>query len=214
MRVILFPIYLDLKDKTCLLVGGGQVAERKIENLLDYGLNMRVVSPEATRRIQEWAQQGIVNWQLRDFNEEDLSGVFIAFVATDNNNVNHSVVKACRKAGVLVNAVDDPPNCDFYVPSIIRRGSLVLAISTEGKSPYFARRLREELEITITPEYGEFVDMLGDIREEIKEKVPDISMRKEVFASLVYSEILDLLQAGEKEKARERIEACMSSWRD
>ena len=106
------------------------------------------------------------------------------------------------------------PNCDFYVPSIVRRGSLVLAISTEGKSPFFARRLREELENTISPAYGEFVEIMGDIREEIKEKVPDITVRKKIFESLVYSEVLDLLKAGEKDKARERIEACMSSWLD
>jgi len=214
LRAILFPIYLDVKAKTGLVVGGGQVAERKIENLLDYGMNIRVVSPQARARIQEWAEQSIIQWQARDFCESDLQGVFLAFVATDNNSVNQAVVEACRKTGVLINAVDDPPNCDFYVPSIVRRGSLVLAISTEGKSPFFARRLREELENTISPAYGEFVEIMGEIREEIKEKVPDITVRKKIFESLVYSEVLDLLKAGEKDKARERIEACMSSWRD
>ncbi|MDD2510425.1 MAG: bifunctional precorrin-2 dehydrogenase/sirohydrochlorin ferrochelatase [Syntrophomonas sp.] len=214
MKVILFPIYLDLEAKTCLIVGGGQVAERKIENLLDYGMDIRVVSPQAREGIQQWAEEGIIQWQARDFSESDLPGVFMAFVATDNSNVNQAIVEACRKAGVLVNAVDDPPNCDFYVPSIVRRGSLVLAISTEGKSPFFARRLREELENTISPAYGEFVEIMGEIREEIKEKVPDITLRKKIFKSLVYSEVLDLLKAGEKDKARERIEACMSSWLD
>lgn len=197
-----------------MIVGGGQVAERKIENLLDYGMDIRVVSPQAREGIQQWAEEGIIQWQARDFSESDLPGVFMAFVATDNSNVNQAIVEACRKAGVLVNAVDDPPNCDFYVPSIVRRGSLVLAISTEGKSPFFARRLREELENTISPAYGEFVEIMGEIREEIKEKVPDITLRKKIFKSLVYSEVLDLLKAGEKDKARERIEACMSSWLD
>lgn len=175
---------------------------------------MRVVSPRITARLQELVGQGVLEWAERDFEETDIVGVFIAFVATDNNQVNQKVADTCREAGVLINAVDDPPNCDFYIPSIIRRGSLVLAISTEGKSPYFARRMREELEDSITPAHGEFVAMMGEIREEIKENVPDIEQRKEIFKSLVYSDILDLLKAGEKEKARERIRACMSSWRD
>lgn len=210
----LFPIYLDLSGKNCLIIGGGQVAERKVENLLDYEVNVIVVSPEAEEPIKQWAQEGIIVWRAREFEEADLEEVYMVFVATNDGLVNQTAVELCRQKGILANAVDDPPNCDFFIPSIIRRNSLVLAISTEGKSPLFARRLREELEDLITPVYGEFVDILGEIRSHIKDIVPDIELRKKIFQSLVDSDILDLLKAGEKERARERIKQCMSFSQD
>ncbi|MDD2619506.1 MAG: bifunctional precorrin-2 dehydrogenase/sirohydrochlorin ferrochelatase [Syntrophomonadaceae bacterium] len=208
----LFPIYLDLSGKKCLVIGGGPVAERKVENLLDYGVNIKLVSPQVEKKIEQWAEDGIITWLPREFEETDLKEVFIVFVATNDGSVNQTAVELCRQKGILANAVDDPPNCDFFIPSIIRRDSLVVAISTEGKSPLFARRLREELEQVITPEYGEFVTILGEMRIRIKEIVPDIELRKKIFQDLVDSDILILLKAGEKQKARERIEQCMSSW--
>ena len=136
----------------------------------------------------------------------------MVFVATNDMDTNRMVAKWCRERGILVNAVDDPPNCDFYVPAVVRRNSLVVAISTEGKSPMFARKLREQLEELIGEEYGEFVDFLGEQREPIKQAVRDIEERKKIFAALADSDILDLLKAGERERAKERMEQCMSSW--
>lgn len=210
----LFPIYLDLKGKNCLIIGGGQVAERKVENLLNYEVNIKLVSPEVENRIREWSRQGIINWIAREFEKADLEGTYLVFVATDDGKVNRRAAELCRQKGIMVNAVDDPPNCDFFIPSIIRHKSLVVAISTEGKSPLFARKLREQLENTITPVYGEFVEMLGEYRSIIKEAIPDINKRKVVFQQLIDSDVLDLLKAGEEEKARERIYQCMSSWLD
>ncbi|MDD3268204.1 MAG: bifunctional precorrin-2 dehydrogenase/sirohydrochlorin ferrochelatase [Syntrophomonadaceae bacterium] len=208
----LFPIYLDLSGKHCLVIGGGPVAERKVENLLEYEVNIKLVSPQVEIRIKQWAQEGTIVWLPREFEELDLEGIFMVFVATNDGLVNQRAVELCRQRGILANAVDDPPNCDFFIPSIIRHDSLVVAISTEGKSPLFARKLREELEEVITAEYGEFVDILGDLRIRIKDSVPDIELRRKMFENLVNSDILNLLKAGENEKARERIEECMSSW--
>ncbi|MEN6350487.1 MAG: bifunctional precorrin-2 dehydrogenase/sirohydrochlorin ferrochelatase [Syntrophomonas sp.] len=210
----LFPIYLDLKGKNCLVVGGGQVAERKVENLLAYEVNIKVVSPAVEGKIREWSRQGIIEWVIREFEEADLEGSFIVFIATDKEGVNHRIAELCRLRGIMVNAVDDPPNCDFFIPSTIRRQSLVVAISTEGKSPLFARKLREQLEEIITAEYGEFVEMLGELRSLIKQSIPDIDKRRRAFQALVDSDVLTLLKAGEKEEARERIDQCMSSWLD
>ncbi|MEN6325287.1 MAG: bifunctional precorrin-2 dehydrogenase/sirohydrochlorin ferrochelatase [Syntrophomonas sp.] len=208
----LFPIYLDLSGKNCLVIGGGPVAERKVENLLEYEVNIKIVSPQVEKRIKEWSLEGSITWLPREFEEHDLDGIFMVFVATNDGSVNQWVVELCRQRGILANAVDDPPNCDFFVPSLIRHNSLVVAISTEGKSPLFARKLREELEEVITPEYGEFVEILGELRTRIKNDVLDIELRRKIFENLVNSDILSLLKAGEKEKARERIEQCMSSW--
>ena len=210
----LFPVFLSLSGKKCLVVGGGRVAERKIADLLECEANINVISPTAGDSIQLWSNQGLISWQAREIEVSDLDNVCMVFVATNNMDANRLVVSWCRERGILVNAVDDPPNCDFYVPAVVRRNSLVVAISTEGKSPMFARKLREQLEGFIGEEYGEFVDFLGEQREPIKQAVNDIEKRKRIFEALVDSDILDLLKAGERERAKERMEQCTSSWQD
>ena len=210
----LFPIYINLQNKRCLVIGGGQVALRKVENLLEYEADITVVSPRAEKGIAMLAQQGVITWHKRQFAEDDLADSFLVFIATDDNSINVYIGQLCKKEGILVNAVDDPPNCDFYVPSVIRRNSLVLAVSTEGKSPLYAQKLRRELEEIITEAHGKFVDLLGEQREIIKTKVEDIRIRQEIYKALVCSDALELLQAGEEEKARERIGECMSFWLD
>jgi len=196
------------------VIGGGQVALRKVENLLEYEAEITVVSPRAENGIEMLAQQGVIIWHKRNFAENDLLNVFLVFIATDDNSVNQYIGQLCSREGILVNAVDDPPNCDFYVPSVIRRGSLVVAVSTEGKSPLYAQKLRRELEDTITEAQGRFVDLLGEQREIIKTRIIDIDTRQEIYKALVNSDVLDLLTAGEEEKARERIRECMSFWLD
>ncbi|MGI5920832.1 MAG: precorrin-2 dehydrogenase/sirohydrochlorin ferrochelatase family protein [Syntrophomonadaceae bacterium] len=210
----LFPVFLNLYHKNCLIIGGGKVAERKAGDLLLYDARIKVVSPYAGDQIRHWSEQGVLSWEARVFRESDLKDVFLVFLATDDRVLNKRIVELCREKQILVNAVDDPPNCDFYVPSLVRQKSLAIAISTEGKSPLFAKRLREELEQIITYEYGEFVDLLGKVREQIQAEVSDITERKRILTSLVYSDILELLKAGEKEKVRERIEQCMSYSQD
>ncbi|MGS0764140.1 precorrin-2 dehydrogenase/sirohydrochlorin ferrochelatase family protein [Syntrophomonas curvata] len=212
--VHLFPIFINLAGKNCLVIGGGQVAERKVENLFSYDANIMVISPEAGENMRRWFNQGLIDWQAREFIDSDLDHVFLVFVATNDVLVNRGIVEQCRQRGILVNAVDDPPNCDFYVPAVVRRNSLVVGISTEGKSPMFARKLREQLEELIGEEYGQFVDILGEQRDYIKQVIPDIETRKKVFQALVDSDILDLLKLGDGERVKERMEECMSSWRD
>ncbi|MGI6435191.1 MAG: precorrin-2 dehydrogenase/sirohydrochlorin ferrochelatase family protein [Syntrophomonadaceae bacterium] len=210
----LFPIFLNLQDKTCLLIGGGVVAERKIATLLEYGTRVRIVSKAITAQIEQWHRENRVEIALRDFCEEDLEGVFLVFAATNDSDVNRKVSQCCREKEILVNVVEHPEQGDFFVPSILRRDDLTVAISTAGKSPAFARRLRRELEAIITPAYGEFVDLLGEVRRCLQEQVPDIRRRKQILESLVYSDILDLIQVGDKDKAKEKIRQCMSFWQD
>lgn len=205
----LYPIYLNLQDKKCLIVGGGKVAERKAETLINYGAHVKVVSPHVKESIKIWQRQGKLAVLERVFRFEDLEEIFLVFIATNNAKLNKEVADLCRTKGIPVNAVDDPPNCDFYVPSVLRRKSLSLAISTEGKSPLFARRLREKLEKIITEDYGEFVDIMGELRPIIKNSSLSENERREVFLELLESDILALLEKGEKEKVKERIEKCM-----
>lgn len=210
----LFPIYISLYNKSCLIVGGGLVAERKVSNLLDYGANVLVVSPQVTPVINDYAEKGLITLIKRTFKPDDLEDMFLVFIATDNSDTNQFIADLCRDKKILVNAVDDPPNCDFFVPAVVRRGSLAVAISTEGKSPMLARHLRMELEDYFIDVYEEYVDLLGEYREVIKNNVPDINVRRKIFAALVNSDILDLLKAGERVLARERVEQCISSWQD
>lgn len=209
----LYPIYLNLAKKSCLIIGGGSVAERKAASLLEYGAHVKVVSPLAEPNIIAWADQDILQWYAREYAENDLDGAFMVFIATDDNALNKEIADLCRQRGILVNAVDDPPNCDFYVPSVLRRGSLAVAVSTEGKSPLFAARLRRQLETLITEEYGNCVDSLGQIREELKKSSLDINQRKQILEQIVDADLLGLLQAGRYEEAEERINQCMFSWR-
>lgn len=210
----LFPICLNLQDKTCLVVGGGRVAERKIASLIDYGARVRVVSNNITARIEQWQRDERVQVSIRGFSEEDLEGVFLVFIATDNREINSTISRICRSRGILANVVDDPELCDFLIPSVLRRGSLLLAVSTEGKSPAYARKLRRELEDIITPSHGELVDLLGEVRTYLHSQVPDINIRKQIIESIVYSDILNLIQVGEKDRVKEKIRQCMSFWQD
>lgn len=206
----LYPICLNLEGKNCLVIGGGLVSERKVSTLLEYGAQVAVVSPEVTGAIREWGQQGLVQISLRTFQEGDLEGVFLAFIATNDSQLNGRVATSCIQKGILMNVADDPLRCDFFVPATLRRDALSLSISTEGKSPAFARRLRKELETMITPAYGEFVELLGRIRDELQIQESDIGRRKQILEKLVYSDILDLMQAGEQERVKEIVRQCMS----
>ena len=207
-----YPIFVNLEGKNCLIIGGGKVAERKAATLLDYKANIRIVSPQVGDTINKWSQENLLSWRKGEFRESDLKDIFMVFVATDNQKITEYVVQLCRSRGIMVNAVDDPPNCDFFVPSILRQQSLVIAISTEGKSPMFAKRLRKELEELITPAYGELVELLGEQRDFVKKNIHNICERGKLFEEMVYSDALELLKIGEKDKARERIKKCISSW--
>ena len=210
----LYPIFINLADKMCLVVGGGKVAQRKIETLLEYKAQVLAVSPGVTDRIKYWAERKLITWKSRLFEPSDLEEVFLVFIATGNSRTNKEIAALCRDRGIMVNAVDDPENCDFYVPAILRRDSLCIAVSTEGKSPLLAAKLRNELENMIPAEYGDWVEILGRLREEIKCSDLDISQRQQVFSDLVYSDILDLLIQGRKQEAEERITSCMSCLRE
>lgn len=209
-----YPIYLNITDRSCLVVGGGKVAQRKIETLMEYGARITVVSPEVESAISQWAREEKLNWVKGSFDPALLQGVLLVFIATNQAETNREIADICRSEGVLVNAVDDPPNCDFFIPSLLRRDSLSVAISTEGKSPMFAAWLRRELEELIPPEYGEFVEIMGKLRDRVKDEEQDINKRRKIFEALIKSDILELLLEGNRDEVEERIEQCISCLQD
>jgi precorrin-2 dehydrogenase / sirohydrochlorin ferrochelatase len=161
----LFPMFLKLEGRPCLVVGAGSVGEPKIRSLLQAGAAVRVVAPQVTSAVAAWARAEVIAWETRSFAPEDLDGMFLVIAATDSPEVNETIFKEAQRRNVLCNAVDDPEHCDFYYPAVVRRGQLQLAISTGGLSPALAQRLRRELEIQFSPEYAGWVDELGNARQ-------------------------------------------------
>ena len=164
----LFPAFLKLRGRWCVVVGGGKVAEGKIASLLDAEAQIVVVAPEATDAIAEWAREGRIQWHAKLFERDDLTGAFLAVAATSAPGVNHEVFLAAEVHGILCNAVDDPDRCNFYYPAVVRRGALQIAISTAGLSPALSQRLRRELEEQFGPEYELWIEWLGAMRSALR----------------------------------------------
>src|SRR2546423_13401774 len=157
LREPMFPIFLKLESRSCLVVGAGLIAEGKIQGLVGEGASIKVVAPEATATIRQWAAAGVIQWEQRSFEPSDLDDKFLVIVATSSREVNTRVFTEAHHKGILCNAVDDPENCDFYYPAVVKRGDLQIAISTAGQSPALAQRIRQELEQQFGPEYEAWV---------------------------------------------------------
>lgn len=198
---LVYPIGLNLTGRPCLVVGGGEVARRKVEGLVAAGAAVRVVSPELSPALTELVRAGRVQWEARPFRTGDLDGSFLVVAATDDQAVNETVFREAESQGKLVNVVDDPPRCNFILPAVVRRGSLCLAVFTCGKSPMLSRNIREELERQFGPEYEDYVDLLGEARELILRTVADPSQRTEIFRRLVYSDLLEVMGGSGRESA-------------
>lgn len=196
-----YPVSLDLRGKRCLVCGGGRVAVRKVHALRQHGAEVTVVSPTVTANLRDMAIRGDIRWEDRPYREGDLEGYFLVIAATDDEDVNARVSDEARHRGLLVNVVDDPGRSNFIVPAVARRGSLTLAVSTDGRSPALARRIREELERCYGAEYEAFVALLGSLREQAQREVADPARREALFREAVYSPCLEWLKAGREDLA-------------
>ena len=196
-----YPITLCLADKLCVVVGGGNVATRKVASLLDAGARVRVVAPWVTEELRELAAQGTITCDLRKACPGDLAGAFLVISASDDAATNELVARAGLESGQLVNVVDQPRLCNFHVPATVHRGPLSLAVSTNGTSPLLARRLREQLQELVGPEYGELAELLGRFRGELQARCPDATARARTWAALLDSPILARLRAGQVAEA-------------
>jgi siroheme synthase-like protein len=165
-----YPVFLEMKDRPCVVVGGGTVAERKVEGLLAAGAQVTVISPELTPALAALLKEGRLRHVARPYRYGDLKGYEVAVAATHEPAVNADVAREGQKRRVWVNAADDPPNCDFILPSVIRRGDIVIAASTGGASPALARRLREELEAFLSEDYGPLAELLQEVRQELRSR--------------------------------------------
>jgi precorrin-2 dehydrogenase/sirohydrochlorin ferrochelatase len=165
-----YPVFLDLTDDPVLVIGGGPVAEGKVEGLLAAGANVTVVSPTVTPRLAGWVAAGRIEHLARTYQTGDLAGRRLVLVATDDPAVSGAVAAEGRERGIWVNAADEPARCDFILPAVIRRGRLVVAVSTGGASPAAARAIREELEGYLTEDHAVLVEMAADAREDLRRR--------------------------------------------
>lgn len=165
-----YPAFLDVKDRLCVIIGGGRVAEGKIASLLECGAQIKMISPEVTAEVQGMADAGILRLEKREYREGDLEGAFVAIAATDDNSVNREIAREAEKGNVLLNVVDVTHLCTFIAPSVVRKGDVTVAISTSGLSPALARKLREELEVDPVLDYADLAPMLSEIRLELRQE--------------------------------------------
>jgi precorrin-2 dehydrogenase/sirohydrochlorin ferrochelatase len=187
----MLPIFLKLDQRPCLVVGAGSIATPKIASLLRAGGAVTVVAPAAKPEVEAWASAGELVWHRRSFLESDLNAIFLVIAATDLQPVNHAVAEAARRMGILCNSVDDPPDCDFFYPSVVRRGDLQIAISTAGKSPALAQRLRQEIDAMLDEDTGVWLDQLGETRQRMLAAFPLTEDRKHALHLLARRETCD-----------------------
>ena len=195
-----YPVNLDMTNKRCVVVGGGDIAERKVERLLECGAQVTVVSKSLTPVLKARKKTGQMDHIDRDYEDQALDGAFMVIGATDRNDVNERISKDAMARGLLVNIVDDPDRCNFILPSLVQQGDLSIAISTGGKSPALAKKLRKELEKQYGPEYQTLLVIMGVLRKRILARDQRVADNKAVFEDLVHSDILQAIR--EKDRGR------------
>ena len=196
-----YPMFLNISGKKCVVVGGGRVALRKVRALLEHGASIEVISPDLCPELIELAERGRIHTSRRHYQPGDLQKALIAIAATDNSDINQQVVKEAQSEAVLVNVADDLENSDFIVPSYARRGGVTIAVSTAGRSPALARKIRTRLEKELGDEYASLVRLIGEVRAEVRRqgiKVTGDDWQEALDLDLM----IDLLKRGDDEKAK------------
>jgi precorrin-2 dehydrogenase / sirohydrochlorin ferrochelatase len=195
-----YPIFLNLSGRRCVVVGGGPVAERKIEGLLEAGASVTVVSPALTTKLKTLVKEKKVRHFMRDYRKGDLSGYRLALVATDDGQVNRAVYEEAQELDVFINSADDPAHCDFILPSVLRRGELQVAVASGGSSPALSRMIREELEKYFTEDYAALSELVAEVRRELKEN--NVSVDSEAWRRALDGDMRRMVREGDIEGAK------------
>jgi len=207
----LYPIFADIAGKMVVVVGGGRVAQRKVESLLACEAQVVVVSPELTEQLGKLGEDGVITVRRRGFEKSDLADAWLVIAASGDEKINQQVSEQATMERVFCNVADDPQRCSFQVPAVVNRGALQLAISTAGMSPALAKRIRQRLEKEFGSYYEDFLAGLGELRQQVKEKYPqDQERRAAILSGFVDSAALDLLRNGKIKEFQELLE----SWKN
>jgi precorrin-2 dehydrogenase/sirohydrochlorin ferrochelatase len=195
-----FPVHLDIHGRNCLVVGGGSVGTRKIITLLRCGANVTVISPVVSERLRKLAESDSIKLKERSYRSQDLEDMFLVIGATDDENLNRKISDDAERLNTLCNIADRPEICNFILPAIVQRDDLVITISTSGKSPALAKKLRKTLENHFGEEYGDFLRLMGAIRTTLLSHSHEPEAHKQLFEKLVNSDLITMIREGEKEE--------------
>lgn len=198
----LFPMFLKLEACQCVVVGAGAIASQKLDSLLESGAEVHVIAPEANDTIRELARNGRVAWTQEEFRAEHLAGAKLVIAATGDPAVNEQVYRAAQEHGVLCNSVDEPERCDFFYPAVVRRGDLQIAISTAGKSPALAQRIRKDLEAQFDSSYVSWLEWLGTVRQLFFQHHVEPGLRKEALHRIVDRAVFERFKSFRERKRR------------
>lgn len=188
-----YPVNLDIRGRRCLVVGGGGVGSRKVTGLLSCGACVTLVSPVISESVRQQVEAGSVEWRDRDYQTADLDGMFLVIGATDKPDLNRRIHSDALARNMLCNIADRPEVCNFILPAVIRRGDLVIAVSTSGQSPAFARKLRKDLETRFGPEYADFLNLMGTIRKRLLKEEHAPEAHKPLFEALINQDLLSMI---------------------
>ena len=189
-----YPIYLDVQNRNCLVVGGGSVGARKVSTLLDCGASVTVVSPRINAKLNELSKKETLIIKIKPFQFSDLKDKFLVIGATDNQELNLQIHTEAERLGILCNIADQPEACNFILPSIVKKGDLVIAISTSGKSPAFAKKLRKDFEKQFGNEYAAFLEVMGVIRKKLIAKDHKPEVHKPLFEQLINKGLVEMIK--------------------
>ncbi len=206
-----YAAYLDVTGRRCLVVGGGDEAEAKVRGLLRDGAAVTVIADTINTTLEGLAAEGTVELERRGFEESDLLGALLVIDASGDDASGERVAAAARERHVLVNVLDRPKLCDFIAPALVRRGRLQVAVSTSGRSPFMASVIRRRLEGEIGEEYGEMVDIVGELRDRMRADGLPLETQNQVYAGIEASPTLDLLRAGKRDEAVAEVAACAAA---
>jgi siroheme synthase-like protein len=195
-----YPVFLEMNERRVIVIGGGAVAERKVEGLLAAGARITVISPNLSERLDALRRAGAIEHRARVYRAGDLGGFDLVFATADDGDVNPAVAREGRERGIWVNSADDPERCDFILPSVLRRGELVVAVSSGGASPALARAVREELETYFTADYAALAGLVGDVRRELRSRHPRPCAER--WSDALNGEVRRLVAAGKLDEAR------------
>jgi siroheme synthase-like protein len=205
-----YPVFLDLTDRSCFVIGGCALAEEKARGLLAAGARVTVIAPDLTPGLGRLAVEGRIDSIARRYRRGDLRTAFLVIAVNPEEAVAAAIWRETREEtrgrNVLVNTVDDVPHCDFIAPAIVRRGDLTIAISTGGRAPALAARLRQRLEHEVGPEHARFLEIVGTLRAPLARRFPDLETRRTLWYRLVDSDVIHLLRRGNEREALARIE--------
>lgn len=195
-----YPVNLDIKDRQCIVVGGGDVGTRKVLTLLECSAFVTVVSPVASNTLLNLEDRGSITLKKRSYVESDLHGMFLVICATDNDMLNRQVSVDAQKLNMLCNVADRPEACNFILPAVVKRGDLTIAVSTSGKSPAFAKKIRKDLEKQYGDEYAQFLKLMGAIREKLLNTKHEPEAHKHLFEELIDRDIIQMIRNGNVDK--------------